>query len=231
VKSITISAQVSAATAVKTPAAQPAASYTITVTDTGETTSPAGGTATQPITRAANEQILVTWAAEDPDGDRLAHSLYFRAEGESSWFALKQNVPETNHLLDAEALADGRYLFRVVTSDKPANPPMEARESELVSAPVLIDRTPPVVRAAHERDGNRAEIKFEAADAGSPLRFADYSVDAGSWTPVAPVDGVIDSREESFTVRLEGLAAGPHLIAIRVYDSANNAGVARVTLQ
>ena len=31
-----------------------------------------------------------------------------------------------------------------------------------------------------------------------------------------------------FAIRIETLAAGEHLIAVRAYDSANNAGVARV---
>lgn len=227
VKSVTVSAQVSAATSTKTPAAQPTASYSITVTDTGETSSSAGGTATQPITRAANEQLVITWTAEDPDSDKLTYSLLVKGEGESAWIPLKQNVPESNHLLDAEQLADGRYVFRVVASDKAINPPGQAREGELLSAPVLIDRTPPVVRAAR----NGSEIRVEAADAGSPLRFAEYSINAGPWTPLAAADGVIDSRQENFTVNLDGAAPGPRVVAIRVYDSANNAGVARVTLE
>lgn len=232
VKSVTVSAQVSAATSAKTPAAQPTASYSITVTDTGEATSSAGGTATQPITRAANEQIVISWTAEDPDSDKLTYSLFVQAEGDSAWIPLKQNAPEVNHLLDAEALADGRYLFRVVASDKAVNPPGQAREAELLSAPILIDRTPPTVRAAAPtRNGTAVEIAVDASDSGSPLRFAEYSLDGAAWVPAAAVDGVIDSRQESLTIRLEALAPGAHLLAIRVYDSANNAGVARVTLR
>ncbi len=73
--------------------------------------------------------------------------------------------------------------------------------------------------------GNEARV--EVKDAASPLKACEFSVDGGPWTPLAPVDGVIDSLIESFAIRLESLAAGEHLIAVRAYDSANNAGVAR----
>ena len=56
-------------------------------------------------------------------------------------------MTENTYLLDADVFADGRYFFSVVASDAPSNPADLAREAELVSAPMLIDNTPPVVTA------------------------------------------------------------------------------------
>lgn len=222
------------------PAATPAASqtsstatYSITVTDTGAPgASSAAGTATQKLARAGAEQIQITWQAEDSDGDRLLYSLYFRGEGEREWKLIKREIEETSVALDANALADGKYYFRVVASDGPANAPEWAREGELVSAPVLIDQTPPVVRlGAPRRSGGAVEIEAEAADAASALRSCEYSLDAGRWTPLASLDGIIDSPEEKFLVRLTALPPGEHLLVVRVFDSGGNAGLARVVIQ
>jgi hypothetical protein len=109
------------------------------------------------------------------------------------------------------------------------NPPAAARESELVSAPVVIDNTPPAVTVGPpRRAGNTVEIDVEAVDATSPLRRAEYSLDAGPWIPVEARDGVADSRKESFLVRIDSLPAGEHLVVVRVYDAAGNAGLAKV---
>ncbi len=237
VKSINVTTQLGAAPAtsrVTAPASTPStATYSVTVTDTGDATaSAATGTPTQMLSRGVSQQILVSWQAEDPDGDRLLYSVYFRGEEETAWKLLRGNFAETSILFDGDVFADGKYLFRVVASDKLSNPGGSAREAELVSAPVLFDNTPPVVKAgAARRIGNRVEIDIEAADAAGTLRRAEYSVDANTWVPLEALDGVIDGPEEKFLLRLENLAPGEHLIVIRVYDSSNNAGLTKVLVQ
>jgi len=233
VRSITVSAQTAAAAVKAANAGSAAATYSITVTDTGDAgATSATGTATQPVTRASTEQIAITWVGEDLDGDKLTYNVHFRGEGESTWKPLKSNIQETLMVLDAEALADGRYFFRVTASDRMANPAAYAREGELVSAPVLVDRTPPVVTAsAPTRSGSTVEVKVRAADAASPLKACEYSIDAGPWTPVAPDDGVVDSETETFTILLDSPAGVERLLVIRAYDAANNSGLAKALLR
>ncbi|MBM3746148.1 MAG: hypothetical protein FJW34_10145 [Acidobacteria bacterium] len=233
VRSINVTTQL-AGTAPAKPAAQSAAAtYSITVTDTGESApSTSSGTPTQALARPASEQVQITWQAEDPDGDRLLYTLHFRGEDEREWKLLKAHLTENTFALESNALADGRYSFRVTATDGAVNPPGAAREAELISAPVLIDHTPPTVRPGTPvRASGRVEIEFEASDAASGLRRAEYSLDAGPWTPVAAQDGIIDSPQERFTVRLENLAPGEHLLVLRVFDAGNNAGLARVVLR
>ena len=124
------------------------------------------------------------------------------------------------------------YFFRVVASDREANPPPTAREAQLVSAPVMIDNTPPVVTiGAVRHTGSTAEIEFEAMDAASPLRRCEYSLDAAGWVPVEAADGVIDSLYEKFVLDLTGLSPGEHLVVIRAADGANNTCVKKVILK
>jgi hypothetical protein len=233
-KSVTVTTQFTGSGA-KTPAAtQPAIpAYTVTVTDTGDTTmSTSSGTPTQTLSRAAAQQITIVWQAEDLESDSLVYSLYFRGEDEREWKRLRENMNENSFTLEGDVLADGKYYFRVSASDRLANPPEAAREAEMTSAPVLIDNTPPVVRAGEPvRNGSRITVPFEASDMTSPLRRCEYSLDASGWTPVSASDGVIDTQNEQFSLSLDNVAPGEHLLVIRVLDSANNTGLTKVVLQ
>jgi hypothetical protein len=209
------------------------AAYSITVTDTGDAgPSTSTGTPTQTLSRAASQQLTLSWQAEDPDGDRLVYTVYFRGEGERDWKLLKANVHETSFSVDGDTLADGRYFFRVVASDREANPADSAREADLISSPVLIDNTPPVITVASQVLRNGVlDVVFSGADAASALRRCEYSLDAGAWTPMQSEDGVIDSLMERFHLHLENVAAGEHMLVLRVVDSGNNSGLKKLVLR
>ncbi|MBK9166145.1 MAG: hypothetical protein IPM24_01635 [Bryobacterales bacterium] len=210
---------------------QSAATFSVTVTDTGDSaSSTSGGTPTQTVARVSVPQLSINWQAEDPDGDKLVFTLESRGVGEKEWKKLKHGFSETHHSVDAHAFADGRYLFRVTASDREANAPDDAREDVLISAPILIDHTPPAVRLSPARvQGQTVEIGVEATDAASPLRRAEYSVNAGPWVPLRAADGVTDSQREEFAVRLEAVA-GERVVVVRAFDAAENAGVAKIVL-
>ena len=231
VRSINVTTQAPAAKGAAGTNSSSSAAYSITVTESGDTSTPAG-TPTQTLSRAAGSQIQITWQADDPDGDRLIYSLYFRGEDESDWKLLRANIFENSLLLDGDVLADGRYYFRVVASDRPSNAADSAREEELVSAPVLIDNTPPTVTlSAPRRAGERAEVDADVVDQTSPLRRCEYSLDAGPWLPVEAADGITDSPREQFHIAIDRLRAGEHLLVVRAYDSAGNAGLAKVVVR
>ena len=234
VKSINVFSVATPVSALKmAPQPSAAGAYTITVTDTGDAgASPSSGTPTQTLSRAAAQQITITWQAEDPDGDRLIYALYFRGEGEREWKLLKAQLRENTYTIDGDALADGRYFFRVIASDREVNPPASARDAELVSVPVVIDNTPPVLQVSPpRRNGGSVELELDAIDAASPLRRCEYSLDAGPWTPIEAADGVIDSQRESFRLRLQDVPAGEHVLVLRATDSAGNAGLAKVIIR
>src|SRR6185437_4311552 len=211
VKSINVITQaVAAPNATKSAAS--AGTFSVTVSDTDTSSSGSTGTPTQTLTRAAVQQITLTWQAEDPDGDKLVYNVYFRADDETQWKLLKGATHDNVLSFDADVLADGKYYFRVTASDSEANPPAWARDAQLVSAPVMIDNTPPVLKIGPVRYANgTAHIQFEAADAASALRRCEYALDAQSWIPVEAADGVIDSLHETFNLELTKLPPGEHL--------------------
>jgi hypothetical protein len=227
VKSVTV-----VATVAQAAASAKAAAFSVTVTDTGDAAPVSStGTSTQTLSRATTQQLLISWQADDPDGDKLVYQIDFRGEGERDWILLKKDLHENAYTIDGDALADGRYFFKVTASDREANAPAAAKESDLVSSPVLIDNTPPVIRIqSSKRTGATADINFEAQDSASALRRAEYAVDAGPWTPVAPADGILDSQSEAFRLHIDSVPAGEHLLVIRVVDSGGNTGLAKLHL-
>jgi WD40 repeat protein len=227
VKSVTV-----VATLAQAAASAKAAPYSITVTDTGDAAPVSStGTSTQTLSRATTQQLLISWQADDPDGDKLVYELDFRGEGQRDWILLKKDLHDNTYMIDGDALADGRYFFKVIASDREANAPAAAKESDLISSPVLIDNTPPVIRIqSSKRTGEAADINFDAQDSASAIRRAEYALDAGPWTPVAPVDGILDSQSESFRLHIDPVPAGEHLLVIRAVDSGGNTGLAKVVL-
>ncbi len=208
--------------------------YSVTVTDTGDaaTPAPSSSNSLQTVSRLQTTQTQISWQADDSDGDKLVYSVSFRAEDEHEWQLIRSHMTENTLLLDPDVFADGRYYFRVVASDAPSNAAEFARTAELVSTPVLIDNTPPVVTlGSPKRNGPALDIDLEAIDKTSPLRLCQYSLDAGSWLPIEAADGITDSPREQFHLHLDKLRPGEHLLVFRVYDSAGNAGLARAVLR
>ena len=233
IKSINVVAQaVPTAHAQAAAATSSSAAYSVTVTDSGDASANSTGTPTQTLQRAYTQQITIVWQAEDADGDRLLYNVYFRGADETQWKVLKSATHENSLTFDSDVLADGKYYFRVIASDRESNPPASARDAILDSAPVMIDNTPPVVTMGAVRYSNgAAHLEWEAVDGASGLRRCEYSLDAGDWTPVEALDGVIDSLREKFALDLSNLKPGEHVVAIRASDSANNTGLAKVVLR
>ena len=230
IHSITVISTVTPAAAAPKPAS--AATFSVTVTDTGDAApNSSTGTPSQTMSRAALQQLAISWVADDPDSDKLVYELDFRGEGEQVWKPLKKDLTDMGYTIDSDSLADGRYFFRVIASDRASNPAGTARETELVSSPVLIDNTPPVVRIQSAvRAGGGVDVNVDAQDSTSALRRAEWSIDAGAWTPLAPVSGVLDSPSEQFRFHIAAVPAGEHLLVVRVADSGNNTGLAKVVL-
>jgi hypothetical protein len=80
-------------------------------------------------------------------------------------------------------------------------------------------------------EGRKARIAIEAVDQTSTLTQAEIAVDTGDWRPVFPKDGIIDSKSESFSYLSTDLAPGEHVIAFRVYDQNDNAGMGKLVVR
>jgi len=171
---------------------------------------------------------MFTWQAEDPNGDQLVYSIYVKAADEREWHLLKDQIRQTTYALDPHQLPDGEYVAKLVASDEDSNPPETARRSESFSGAFWVDSTPPLVTVAHQSaSGKTVEVQFLVNDKTSPLESAEVSTDGKDWKDIVSDDGVVDSRQELFSVRVDGLGPGEHIIMLRAYDAVGNAGVGK----
>lgn len=172
------------------------------------------------------------WTATDPNGDQLVYSISYRSASDAEWKILAADLKETYYTIDADALPDGLYVFKVSASDSPSNPPDRARTDEKTTTVILIDNTPPLVRSSSPRvSGSQVEIEFTAEDATSNISRAELSIDGGRWQLVFPTDGMADSPTERFTVTATFVRSGEHTLTLRVSDSNMNVGWSKVTVR
>lgn len=173
------------------------------------------------------------WTAEDRNGDKLAYSIYYREINETNFKLLKDNFNENFFTLDGLSLTDGRYVFKVVAKDSPSNTASQTLSGERISEPVDIDNTAPVVTAVNTPQvvGERARVMFEATDAASFIKRAEYSINGGDWQTVYSDDGISDGARERYTLEIPLPAAGDYSITLRVFDDSGNVGNARVQLK
>ena len=173
------------------------------------------------------------WQAEDRNSDTLEYAVYYRSLNETNFRLLKDHLRETFFTVDGASLADGRYVFRVVASDAPDNPPSLALSGERISEPADIDNTPPTVRAVGQPQisGDRVRVIFDVEDTTGRIKRADVSVDGTTWKEVFPDDGIADSSKERYSLELNLTGVGEHTVSLRAFDNSNNVGNISVTFR
>ena len=172
------------------------------------------------------------WSATDKNQDTLSYDLYYRGDNERTWKVLKKDLDDNFYTINSDTLPDGRYVVRVVAGDQASNPPDLALKGEMESRPFSIDNTPPVVTMKLESiEKGRVRIAIDAVDQTSTLNDAEVAIDTGDWRPVFPKDGIIDSKSESFSYISGDLPSGEHVIAFRIYDQNDNAGMGKLVVR
>jgi hypothetical protein len=217
-----------------TPAVLGAPPANLTLPPMGRRASPNVGLVditTSPSMQFAKGFIGARWLASDPNGDPMMYTVEIRGISETEWKLLRDKVAEKYLAWDSTAFPDGEYRLRVTASDAPGNPPGEALTALLESAPFLIDNTPPKVTGlGATRNGGKMAVKWHAADAMNIISKAEYSLDGGDWTVVAPVSRISDSPELDYELSLDA-GPGEHTIAVRVTDEYDNAGTEKVVVR
>ena len=167
----------------------------------------------------------VVWTTHDDNDDDLKYAVYFRGEDEKEWKLLKDNLEQRFYSFDTTTLSDGAYYLKIVASDAASNPPDKALKTERESERFEVDNTPPAIgKVEASVTGGTAQVKFTAADATSSVDRAQYSLDGGEWTLVAPRNGISDGKQESYEFTLRDLKPGEHTVAVRAFDRFENVG-------
>ncbi len=188
------------------------------------------------VPRRANNDALPPWAqgirpmswkATDPNGDALTYRLDARRLEATAWTPVAVGLSNALYAWDTTGWPDGTYALRLTASDEDENAFGAGLADEVIFAPVELDRTPPeVVALTATVSGDVITARGRGADARSFVARVDVGLDDGTWYPATPDDGLWDSGDEAFTLRLEGVAPGEHLLRVRVTDALGNPATA-----
>jgi hypothetical protein len=185
------------------------------------------------------DAIGVKWTVHDDNDDQMVYSLYYRGEGESRWLLLKDDIADKFYSFDAALLPDGAYKVKVVASDAPSHSPDQALSAEKESARFEVDTTAPQIAGlAAIVEGNQLHVTFRAADNFSPIKRAEYSIDAADWQFVEPLGQLSDSKAESYDFRVPLTGSDSkkpadleHIVVVRVYDRYDNMNSAKAVVR
>jgi len=173
----------------------------------------------------------VVWQASDPDGDDLRYDVYIQRADQTTWTLLKGGLESSVFAFDTTSLPDGWYRLRIVASDEAANAPGQGLRTETVTSLFLVDHTPPRLSLLkREKTSSGWLIRVQAQDDLSPVARAEYALQPDEWTPLFPVDQILDSRQEVLELRLSGSSAPWPSVQVRVCDSGQNCSVLSVPL-
>jgi hypothetical protein len=170
----------------------------------------------------------VVWDAADENGDTLRYALAMKKDGETEWRVLEPDWTESIYAFDTLSFPDGTYLLRLTASDAPSNPAGLELKADKTSPSLVIDNSLPVVKGfTAARSGASLDVAFQAEDAYSYIEEVKVLVRPGEWRVVFPVDGIADSRTESFKFAVKLPAGAENQVTVRVRDSYGNVGVFR----
>jgi hypothetical protein len=193
--------------------------------------------------------VAARWGAHDDNDDNLVFSIYYRGDNERDWKLLKSGITDKFYSFDSGLLPDGGYMLKVVASDAPSHTPEEALSDEKLSLRFEVDNTAPRIEGLSGRaESSGLHVTLHATDDFSPIKRAEYSVDAGDWQYLEPVGQISDAKTENYDFRIalpsdsqpesmkpagKNVAASPseHVVVVRVYDRYDNVATAKTVVR
>ena len=173
----------------------------------------------------------ISYKSKDDNDDKLIYKIDFRRPGRANWIELEDKIETDTFEWDAKTVEDGRYEVRITASDERSNTTKSRLTGSRISEPVVVDNTGPVVKKYSivlgtpygEKDEQSVTLKLEVSDELSVIGRLNYTVDSNAeWIGAVPDDLVYDTTDENFTVVIEDLKAGEHIIAVRASDDVGN---------
>ncbi|MGH9564384.1 MAG: SMP-30/gluconolactonase/LRE family protein [Candidatus Angelobacter sp.] len=212
----------------------------------------------QPAATRDRSSVAVRWSSHDENDDDLVFSLFYRGEDERDWKLLKSGLTDSFYSFDSGLLPDGSYFIKVLASDAPSHTPEEALTDDKESLRFAVDNTAPRIENLAARiEAQQLHVTFHATDDSSPVKRAEYSIDAGDWQYLEPVGELSDAKTENYDFNLlltpppEAPSSadpqpsdkrakkktaplpgnGEHVVVVRVYDRSDNVATAKYVVR
>jgi hypothetical protein len=166
----------------------------------------------------------ISYKAKDDNADVLIYKIDFRKIGRENWIEVEKEIETDTFEWDGRTVEDGRYEIRVTASDERSNTTTTKLTGSRITEPVIVDNSGPVIKKySIESDKESVVLKLQVTDKLSVIGKVDYTVDSNAdWISTVPDDLVYDTTDEDFTVVIERLDSGEHIIAVRVSDDVGN---------
>jgi hypothetical protein len=178
-----------------------------------------------PIAGAGKQgEFKISYKAKDDNSDKLIYKIDFRKIGRTSWIELKDELEAASFEWDGKTVEDGRYEVRVTASDERSNNTITKLTGSRISEPIVVDNTAPVIkRHSIDKDKQTITLKLQVSDEFSAIGRLNYTVDSNEkWKGTMPDDLVYDTTDEDFTIVIDKLKSGEHIIAVKISDSVGN---------
>jgi hypothetical protein len=166
----------------------------------------------------------ISFKGKDENNDKLIYKIDFRKTGKTNWIELEDEVEADSFEWDGKTVEDGRYEVRVTASDERSNTTTTALTGSRISDPIIIDNTGPVIQERSVEKGEETvTLRLHVVDEFTAIGKMDYTVNSNKkWRGALPDDLVFDTLEEDFTITIEDLKAGEHIITVRASDDVGN---------
>jgi hypothetical protein len=169
-------------------------------------------------------QFQITYKAADDNADTLIYKIEFRKLGRAGWIELKDEFAKTKFEWDTKTIEDGRYEIRVTAGDERSNTTTTKLAGSRISDPFVVDNTAPVIESSNLRtEGSEVTMSLEIKDEFTAIGKVSYTVDSNAgWIAALPDDMVYDTTDEFFTIVIEDLEPGEHVVALKIADDLEN---------
>jgi outer membrane protein assembly factor BamB len=166
----------------------------------------------------------IDYKSKDDNDDNLIYKIDFRKLGRTNWIELEDELEANFFEWDSKTVEDGRYEIRITASDERSNSTTTKLTGTRISEPVVVDNTAPAITDYFiGSSGKTVTLKLKVSDELTVIGKLDYTLDSNAeWKAAVPDDLVYDTTDEQFTIVLEELSVGEHVIAVKLSDDVGN---------
>ncbi len=166
----------------------------------------------------------ISYKAKDENNDKLVYKIDFRKIPRERWIELEDELEPDTFEWDTKTVEDGRYEIRVTAGDERDNTAATKLAGTRISDPAIVDNTPPVITEyVISTKKNTVVIRLQITDQLSAIGDVKYTIDSNAdWKGCLPEDSIYDTTKEDFTILIEELSIGEHVIALQISDAVKN---------
>jgi hypothetical protein len=158
--------------------------------------------------------LLLWWDSGETRPEGLEYRLAYRNLLADDWREMDLKLRGKHQVIKKTSIPDGEWQFRLSAHDRFAASGNPA--DSMTSRRVAVDNTPPEVVDARLRG---RVLSFRVVDGRSPVQRVEWSALLDEFKPLAPMDGLLDSRDESFNLTVPEKAP---FVILHVFDDQGN---------